>query len=793
MLAPWTGRSQNQRTRSEMGWLAVAALLLMEALQPCTFAGMGWVAVAALFLERSSATDKVCGLPVASSFAWIDVPTYWLNLDRAVARATRMREQLPRALTPGTCALRVRAVDARLAWRTVSGNVLFINERDELRFTDSQLTRLAIATTLSHLRAAHIAAARGDDVFLVLEDDVDLYFFPMASGLAETPGEDTATLRTRPAPLLEARSARALVQKLPSCWAILQLMTIQSRGGWRRLHKLWRAAGSRRASTVSAGALAAAYSSGTCPSEAWSAGAYLSSAEAAARWTATWPLELRLPSGARSIELAVQSDEVFRVRVTRVPWVRPCWQLWAQGPLPLTPNFAPDVGYLHMHQFYGPARSIAEAHALGAAASTYNGANNSGAQGECAASGLPSRLREFLAVPPLVISFPVNTSDMGSLKEASMHVHSLDFVKSWWAQPDGAAFLASKPRQRLQRARSQMGAPPTVAMTALQGGAAPHERVAFVLRAHAQTPRLWRELRRYARELQEGHEGAAVLLGLFASVDTTRPEGKAFAHMLAQDDAIGSTRLHTYDSNATLAAFSRSMAHLRLHLRESEPNVNWAFHVEPMALWARWAELRGIDFTHAWFVEADVGFSGHLSAFLRATEQSATGCALQGRATLRAATIGGSSYPGNLQWTAAKGGARAVSCGSSVESTRALSDLLGFEPLWISGNRYGKYDKRFWAHWQKCTPAFQNFFANAEQRYRGAEQVLRISKRLLLEMAHLSADLGVRPHALYAKARSRSGVFWRVGGLSCSRLRFEQHDLLLVPHQQNLTEHALCS
>ncbi|KAJ1623629.1 hypothetical protein T492DRAFT_1125352 [Pavlovales sp. CCMP2436] len=399
--------------------------------------------VALAIVASTAGADTICGELTVGPLAdrhWVNVPTYWLNLDRAVARAAQMCAQLPHVLAHRTCATRVRAVDAAFAYHAVAGSVLYAESRDELRFPDDQMTRLNIAISLSHLKAHHLAFAARHAQYLVLEDDVDLLFFPIAAKLGE------GGVASRP---LEARSARGFAEALPPGWATLQLMTIQSRGGWRKFRKLWRQSSSRWGGALPTSALAAAHGDGTCPTEAWSTGAYLFSAGAAAQWIAAWLIEFPTdpstgsavtPSAALVSEL-VQGDG-FRVRVERVPWVKPCWRLLQEGPLTIKPNFVANEGNMHIFenygQNYGPLRSVEEAVVAGAAASALAGTDrggswSSGDAGSQATDEWP-RLREYLAAVPFVASNPVNKSDMGHPGDAQMHATSREYVLRWWSE-----------------------------------------------------------------------------------------------------------------------------------------------------------------------------------------------------------------------------------------------------------------------------------------------------------------------------------------------------------------------
>ena len=143
----------------------LAALLLL-------YAGASGVAVAA-----DSKYARVCGRSTAGRLSWIDVPTYWINVDYAVERAARMHAQLSEALLPGACATRVPAVLKADVPDVITGNIFFANaERpSELRFKSPSTRELEIAVMSSHLKAiwmAHRADPRREAVCLVLEDDV---------------------------------------------------------------------------------------------------------------------------------------------------------------------------------------------------------------------------------------------------------------------------------------------------------------------------------------------------------------------------------------------------------------------------------------------------------------------------------------------------------------------------------------------------------------------------------------------------------------------------------------------
>jgi len=170
------------------------------------------------------ADEPTCAVGAAREGAWIDVPTFWINVDSAVERSERMRAQLRDALLPGTCATRVPAVTVAQLGQTVRGGLLLSEDGSgNLRFESPSTKRVEIAVMLSHLKALLFASRLGvglTDAFLILEDDVDLGF--TAAARASRPEWPTARL-----------SADGLRRSLPDDWAFAQLMLITLPKRWR--------------------------------------------------------------------------------------------------------------------------------------------------------------------------------------------------------------------------------------------------------------------------------------------------------------------------------------------------------------------------------------------------------------------------------------------------------------------------------------------------------------------------------------------------------------------------------
>lgn len=162
------------------------------------------------------------GVPLDS--AWIDVPTFWINVDTATERAAKMREQLARVLAPDTCATRVPAVTLTELGSVIRGSFLLDpNASGELRYASPTTRKLEIAVMLSHIKALFFASrlGKGDDAaFLILEDDVDLLYFPILR--VKRPTWPTSRLSTD-----------GMRRSFPADWSFAQLMVITLAKRWR--------------------------------------------------------------------------------------------------------------------------------------------------------------------------------------------------------------------------------------------------------------------------------------------------------------------------------------------------------------------------------------------------------------------------------------------------------------------------------------------------------------------------------------------------------------------------------
>jgi hypothetical protein len=307
--------------------------------------------VPSVFLSFSQAvlpSDLTHGASPAHPSAWIDLPVFWINVDHSAARAAAMRTQLSHALLPGAVATRVPAVLLNDIATTVSGELLFSpTNTSKLRFDGPSTHRLEIAVMASHLKAilwgSKLGTAR-EDAFLVLEDDVDLLFFPRVRRLqTEWP---TAKL-----------SLDGLRRSLPDDWSFAQLFATSFPTRWRDLWFAWREDG--RPTAIQAERVTYNRERG-CPNRFHSAGAYLVRGNTAAEVLSTWPAH-ETPKGA------------FRLFVNRT-----CFafrSITAQGcrmedkwrhELDLFPRFVSDTCLLHMESF-GPALTADEALRIDAA------------------------------------------------------------------------------------------------------------------------------------------------------------------------------------------------------------------------------------------------------------------------------------------------------------------------------------------------------------------------------------------------------------------------------------------
>lgn len=233
--------------------------------------------------------DRTCGVASAcpDAYRFIDLPTYFINLDADVRKAARMRAQLGAHLAPGVCATRVRAVRMDEVDGVIHGDYLA-----RLGLGASRpLVEYAIMA--SHLKAAYLAlssAARaGRDGgasaagFLILEDDMDVS--PLVHFHA-------VGRRAEPAGAAPTDSLGALARTLPRDWSLLQLMAVMEPNDWRAARAAWSAEAPSRAAALDKRGLTqrGAQLGAPCWTPIWSAGAYVLSAAAAAMLMRLWPV-----------------------------------------------------------------------------------------------------------------------------------------------------------------------------------------------------------------------------------------------------------------------------------------------------------------------------------------------------------------------------------------------------------------------------------------------------------------------------------------------------------------------
>jgi hypothetical protein len=350
----------------------------------------------------------VCGTQIRSKSAWIDVPTYWINVDYAIERAARMHAQLEQTLLPGACAWRVPAVLKSNVHNVVLGDIFFTDKDKptEMRFRSPSTRMLEIAVMSSHAKAVYMGQQhdpRPDAVFLVLEDDVDLMFFP-------------SVRHRQPGWAISAMTANTFARSQPDDWSFAMLMIITLPLRWKMMHDAWREDGMGTVVRAERVTVDARYG---CPNKLWSAGAYLVRGTAAQAMQQLWPATMT-------------RDGEFRINVTRT-----CWHLRTQLMLakctPIFnqstpgPNFVSDNCMLHYESF-GPALTAAEAMQL----SIRHGST----------PGLPTgkailrlrtqiRTRTYAATPPLVVSH-LSSIDMAHPEDYMVHNRSMGTAREWW-------------------------------------------------------------------------------------------------------------------------------------------------------------------------------------------------------------------------------------------------------------------------------------------------------------------------------------------------------------------------
>lgn len=306
----------------------------------------GQLFAAVLSLAAVGADERVCGAPSPSSCAalrFIDVPTFWINVDSATGRAARMRAQLAAHLAVGVCATRVSAVRVDEVIEVAHGELLPL-------LLARRAPNVEDAIMLSHLKAIFLAARRVSGPFLILEDDVD--FMPISHYHAVLPRANI----TNAAPLPPPPSVRALAAGAPRGWSLLQLMVVAGGDDWAALRARWKAAGApplvERASVVrrfSAPRRA-------CEVASYSAGAYVLSARAAGSVLARWPTAVapRARGGVR-----VRLDRSCFTPASR--WPAACAVAVAAGGAAAAPE--PELAFFSDHcivnfEMRGPAISL---------------------------------------------------------------------------------------------------------------------------------------------------------------------------------------------------------------------------------------------------------------------------------------------------------------------------------------------------------------------------------------------------------------------------------------------------
>lgn len=349
-------------------------------------------------LVAGAAPDVTCARNGSSPAAWIDVPTFWINLDSNRPRADLMRAQLAVALAPGTCAVRVPAVHVSAVRRLTEGSPL-LRERGGALFRGAwppdgnassapqpvATREIEVAVMASHLRAIHAAAATGAAAFLILEDDAILVD-------AELPRH------TFLPPQRAALLASALARAMPAGWSLGALNVIAFKRSWQQMEAIWRAAMRDRA-RQSVGAdspivaidptLLNGQEPAGCPLQIWGAGGYLVSASGAAQIRALWPIADAEPNG--------RSDSL-QLDLSRVCWSfphqsAPCKRNVPRLQRPMI-NLHSDVCLLY-YAAAGPALDATTAATVRGSAEHLRLRRQAEARGEV--------LRTYVLMPPPII------------------------------------------------------------------------------------------------------------------------------------------------------------------------------------------------------------------------------------------------------------------------------------------------------------------------------------------------------------------------------------------------------
>lgn len=381
--------------------------------------------------EPSDRPDIVCGTRTSPG-AWIDLPTFWINLESNRARADAMRAQLAVALLPGACATRVPAVHTSMIWRFTSGTALLREEGGGLfrgqwpsEAQQVSVREVEIAVMASHLRAIHAGAAAGAPAFLVLEDDA------MITG---------ALSRESLHPTQRAAFyASALARAMPLGWSMGALNVIAFKRVWLRMRALWNATMAerrRRRRSLDVQHVARSNLSSPvvaidpvllqgerereagCPAQLWGAGAYLTSAQGAATVLRLWSvIDLHPHDSATSLA----------VDFSRVCWSFPHQSRACKRNVPrlVRPmvNLHADVCLLY-HTAAGPALDFATA------ASVRDNKTLLDLRAKAADRG--EALRTFVLTPPPVIQGRVGKEMMSHPETADLHEWSRYSSHRFW-------------------------------------------------------------------------------------------------------------------------------------------------------------------------------------------------------------------------------------------------------------------------------------------------------------------------------------------------------------------------
>jgi hypothetical protein len=368
-------------------------------------------------------SDVTSGSTPAGPNAWIDIPVFWINVDTAVRRAAEMRAQLEQVLLPGVVATRVSAVTLQSLHSTVTGGVLF-GPAGALRFKSPTTREIEIAVTASHLKAIFLGSKLGtgrDNGFMVLEDDINLLFFPrMREARLDWP---TSKL-----------SADGLLRSLPPDWSFAMLMVIASHRVWRQLHEAWEADG--HATAIKADRINVNGNNQGCASKLWSTGSYLARGSAAAHVLSIWPAYETKSSSS----IPGSNDTTgFLLDISRTCWHdktprgRRCIDGRPGSNQSLEPNFVADHCLLH-YESNGPAMSYDVAMRMSGMSSD----NKQQvfvplpAAKQIISLSQQTPLRTYVVTPPPVVSRPLRTGDSVHNEHIRVQNKSRSIIIGWW-------------------------------------------------------------------------------------------------------------------------------------------------------------------------------------------------------------------------------------------------------------------------------------------------------------------------------------------------------------------------